>query len=389
MERQEKQERLRWKIGVAASLIVTSATAWAVCPPQFQEMWVQPEFVSATAAMKAAIAAMDSTLSAQLETNNQRVMSAISVLTKQKALAASQIADGNRVSAQTVATGLNVLAQTERVKQARFDYSGEFGQGFNPCVVTANRSIMANRDAAMPGEVRTRVASEVLAAPGHYSDPLLAQAALLDAHKSFCTKDQVDSGLCKQVGSIPGADLTVRTLFTPSMEGEELYKAKLTFVNNVVGLPDGPVPASSANSPAAQAYAAAKARKDALISPAIASLKEIQLDSSGIDTAHGGKDIPMSLQFQREVKRYSGNSPEYDQWSKVMVAQNERGAMIELLKIKALDLAIREKQYRQYEKMEAQLAALVAIEAGSGTASNTTSAAAAKATKENAINAIK
>ncbi|MEX5624826.1 hypothetical protein ABFV62_32390, partial [Pseudomonas syringae] len=65
--------------------------------------------------------------------------------------------------------------------------------------------------------------------------------------------------------------------------------------------------------------------------------------------------------FRNEVKRYSGNTAEYDSWARVMAAQNERGALVELLKIKALDLAIQEKQYRQYGNMEAQLASLVSM----------------------------
>ena len=43
-----------------------------------------------------------------------------------------------------------------------------------------------------------------------------------------------------------------------------------------------------------------------------------------------------------------------------MAAQNDRGAMVELLKIKALDLSLQERQYRQWERMEAQLASAVA-----------------------------
>lgn len=385
---EKNKDRRRLRVGIVASLVLTSTAAWAFCPPQFQEFWVAPQFVNATGVLTAAIGSVDLALTGQMELNSQRMMSAIAVLTKQKALVANQIADGNRTAAQLTATGLNVLAQTERVKQARFDYGGEFGQGFSPCVVYANRQIISNRDAEMGEETRQRSMTEVIASPGRYADPIQAQASMVASHKDFCTKDQVDSGLCKSIGSIPGADLTVSTLFSPAMEGEALYKAKVAFVNNAVGLPDGVIPQSAGNSPAAAAYSLAKAKKDALISPAIAALKDIQLDYSGVDTAHGGKDIPMALHFQREVKRYSGNSPEYDAWSRVMAGQNERGALVELLKVKALDLAIQEKQYRQYEKMEAQLAVLVAMEAGSG-AARSSDQAAQKAVKQNVSNAIK
>jgi hypothetical protein len=386
----ESQEARRWKAAFGITLVLSSTWAYAAyCPPQYQENWVAPQFQNATKVLNQAISAVDKALSAQLEMNSQRLTSAIAVLTKQKAMAANQIADSSRTASQQVATSLNVLAQTERVKQARFDYGGEFGQGYSPCKVYSTRQVIANRDADMATERRARVMSEVVAAPGRYVDPIQGQRALIEANKDFCTQDQVDSGLCKTVGAIPGASLTVATLFEPAMEGEKLYDAKVAFVNNMVGVPDGPVPTGAGSTPATAAYSLAKARKDALISPAIASLKEIQLDYSGVTGTETGKDIPLAVHFRNEVKRYAGNSAEYDAWARVMSAQNERGALVELLKVKALDLAIQEKQYRQYERMEAQLAALVALEVQSSGSQNQTAVAAERAAKQNVTNAIK
>ncbi|MNH37109.1 hypothetical protein D3C79_979700 [compost metagenome] len=96
-----------------------------------------------------------------------------------------------------------------------------------------------------------------------------------------------------------------------------------------------------------------------------------------------GTDLPLAVHFRTEVKRYSGNTPQYDSWARVMSAQNERGALIEILKIKALDLAIQEKQYRQYESMEAQLASLVSMSVTAAGAQTQTSQAAANAAKQN------
>ena len=95
------------------------------------------------------------------------------------------------------------------------------------------------------------------------------------------------------------------------------------------------------------------------------------------------------MHFRNEVKRYSGNTAEYDSWARVMAAQNERGALVELLKIKALDLAIQEKQYRQYESMEAQLASLVSLEVTAGGAQARTSQAASDAAKQNVKQSVK
>ena len=177
-----------------------------------------------------------------------------------------------------------------------------------------------------------------------------------------------------------GKSLNVATLFEPVMEVEDTNKAKIAFVNNVAGIPDSPIPAAAAQSAAAADYALEKSRKDALISPALTSFKAAQLDNTGITTAHSGSDIPLAMRFDREVKRYLGNSAEYEQWTKIMVGQNERGLLVEILKIKALDLALLEKQLRQYERIEANLAVLTAGELQSQQAQS--SSAAMKATNQ-------
>lgn len=378
----------RWKIATGFSLsMLASVTVAAYCPPQYQEQTVLPAFEAATETLSAAVMAVDQSLSQILEFQSQRLMSAIAVLTKQKALAANQIADGQRVASQQTATAMNILSQTQRVKDARFDYGGEFGQGFSPCKVYATRAVITARDADMGNQVRERVMSEITAAPGRYADPVAAQAELVRSREDFCTQDQVDSGMCNTVGELPGADLSVSTLFEPAMEGEKLYDAKVAFINNVAGLPDGPVPKEAGNSAATSAYAMIKARKDAFVSPALAGLKEVQLDYSGVSGTETGTDLPVAVHFRNEVKRYSGNSPEYDAWARVLSAQNERGALVELLKVTAVDLAIKERTYRQYEKMEAQLAALTAMTIDS--ANGAVKDAAERASSQTMKNSIK
>lgn len=352
---------LKRKIAIGVTVAFTGSMAYAYCPPQYMNETVAPAFQSATAALLSAITGVDTSLTLQLEFYTQRMTSAVAILTKQKALTAHQVSDSNRRAAEATAVALNAMAQTERVKRARFEYGGEFGQGFKPCVVYAGRNLIANRDAQMGEERRVRMMSEVAAAPGRYVDTIQAQEFAAKEHRDlFCTADQVKAGMCTKEGAMAGASLNAATLFEPVMEADSLYRAKVAFVNNVVGLPDAPIPTTAAHSQAASAYALAKAEKDALVSPAIASLKEIQLEYTGMTSTHGGSDIPLAVRMQREVQRYLGNSPEHEQWTKTMAGQNSRGLMVEMLKVKALDLALQEREYRQYERMEANLATLVA-----------------------------
>lgn len=377
------------RIAVGVTIAMSSSLAFGFfCPPQYQENFVQPMFESATEALNEAIQALDASLSSELEMYSQRINSAVAVLTKQKALTANQIADANRAAAQQTATALNVMSQQERVKQARFDFGGEFGQGYQPCTVYAGRNLIANRDAELDQERAVRIQSEVIAAPGRYVDPVAAEQQMAQEHRTyFCTTDQVASGMCDSVGAMPGASVNAATLFQPVMEADAMYRAKVAFVNNAIGMPDAPIPQAAANTPAASDYALAKAQKDALMSPAIASLKQLQLDYTGVDTAHGGSDIPIAVRMDREVKRYLGNTPDYEAWAKVMSGQNQRGLLVEMLKVKALDLALLEKQYRQYERMEANLATIVAGELRNQ--QEATNAAAEQATRQQVKQQIK
>ena len=374
------------KVIVISTLLLASSAFAQVCPPQYMNETVDPEFTIAKQTMKAAVTAVDSALSAELELETQRTTSAIAVLTKQKAVSANQIADSNREVMQQLATGMGVLSESVRVKKAEFSYSPEFGQGFSPCRVYAQRQVIANREAESRTLTRERVMSEVTASPGRYVEPMQARKAKLEENKKFCTQDQVDSGLCSTVGTLPGMNVNVATLFEASMENEPTYDAKVAFVNNVAPAPDAPLPSKLAVTTEGAAYSLAKARKDALVSPALAALKDIQLDYSGTEAAETGTELPLAIHYSTEVNRYNGNSAEANDWNQVLSAQNERGLMVELLKEKALDLAILEKQYRQMEQAEAMLAALVSLEVQNNGLQNASVTNAAKSMKQNPVN---
>lgn len=348
-------------VGLACYAAGMSQSVGATCPPQYQESWVAPQFITATQVLNAALKSVDASLSTQLLFQSERLNSAVAVLTKQKSLAASQLSDANRTAAQSVATGLGVIAQTERVKAARFDFGGEFGQGFSPCEVYATRSVIANRDADMVTELNSRVQAEVMAAPGRYGSRPDAARQLYKDNEASCTQDMVKAGLCKSVGATPGASMSVATLFDPAAEGDPTYKAKSAFINNIVGLPDQPL--DGLTGMARDSYMMAKMRRDAVLSPAVASLKALQLNHSGVQGAETGQGVPMAKMLSDEVARYAGGTAANEAWTRTMAAQNERGAMVEILKIKALDMALQVRQLRQYERIEASLAALVAAEA--------------------------
>lgn len=354
-------------VGLAG--LTAAVTAFAqYCPPQYQEVMVIPAFTWASTTLSSTIQEMDAALSAQLKFQSERLTSAIAVLTKQKAVSANQISDGIRNTNQNIAVGLNALSQADRVKKARFEFGGDFGQGYSPCYVFQARIGISRAESDMAGATAHALRTEVQAAPGRFANPVSAQKEILDQHnKLFCTKDQAESGLCAAEGDLPGASLNVASLFKATAEEEDLTEAKRAFINNMAGLPDGEVPRGGGSTQVAASYQLAKIQKDAVRSAALASLKQIQIETtSGEPGEHGAGDLPLSKQYENETKRYAGNSEEYKTWSRVMAAQNDRGVLVELLKIKALDLSMQERQFRQWERMEAQLASAVAAKLKTG-----------------------
>ncbi|MCL2875363.1 MAG: hypothetical protein FWF12_03535 [Betaproteobacteria bacterium] len=353
----------RLQATVVATALITSSSAYAYFCPDFLDETVTPKIKLVAESLAAQIMAVDGVLSAQLEFHSERVLSAIAVLTKQKAVAANQIGNSSRVQSQQIASGMGVIRTAARQKAVRLNHGSEYGQGVDPCRIYAQRKVIAGRDADMAREVRGRIAAEVYAAPGVYMDGAQSREKLVEAHQPFCTQDQVDAGLCKAVGTLPGASLNAGTLFNPAMGAEDLYKAKSAYINNVVGMTDSPVPEGAGTHAAATTYAMAKGSKDAIVSPAIVALKDVQLFNSGVEGSHSGTDLPLSMLFQNEVNRYAGGSIEYDNWSNAMAKQVERGVMVELLKVEALRLAVAGKKLEALDKQEAMLAALVALEA--------------------------
>ena len=101
--------------------------------------------------LREATSRLDAALSAQLWFQSERLISAVAILTKQKAVSANQISDGLRNTNQNIAVSLNALSQADRVKKARFEYGGDFGQGYSPCYVFQGRLGISRAESDLTG----------------------------------------------------------------------------------------------------------------------------------------------------------------------------------------------------------------------------------------------
>ena len=92
-----------------------SGNALAAYCPLYQTEIVQPMFQNSTLAMNSAILSMDSTLSGQLKYNSEQILSALQILTKQKAISAHQATDTDRKAAQTYTEAINTINTQNKI----------------------------------------------------------------------------------------------------------------------------------------------------------------------------------------------------------------------------------------------------------------------------------
>ena len=67
----------------------------------------------------------------------------------------------------------------------------------------------------------------------------------------------------------------------------------------------------------------------------------------------------LMAQVKADVARYLGGGAEYEEWSKTLTGQEEKGLLTEVLKVKALRLYLQTQEFKQLQRMEAMLAANV------------------------------
>lgn len=375
---------------VTLSLVASSSYAACIIQSVQPTTFLTKGFTVHTATIQASLASMDVAVKAAMEFQTGNIIAAVDVMTAQKALTGKQLSTAVKNNSQVQAQAMQEVNRTKRVKDALKVY-GVQGAGYKACEVHDKRVDINVATESVDVAVPEMVKSEVTARPGKYTSRKDAMATRLALHnKYYCTADQAATGLCGAEGERAGKSLAAQTLFEPSSYQSQAYRDKSALINNMVGLPDDPVPKALANSVQGQAYSDLKRRKDAIKSTAIASLKSIQAQWSTVPSIEpedkGNTNLsastvgntekqqlanaapaddpnapkPLAVQIKADVDRYLGGGEEYKEWSKTLAGLEEKGVLTELVKNKALRLYMQAEKYKQYSRMEAMLASNVA-----------------------------
>lgn len=359
------------------------------------------------------------------------ITNAISVLSQQKAMSTEQFNEAMKDNTQVQANAIQSINTNKRVQKAIREY-GNAGIGYDVCNVHAKREDVKGTTESTEKAIQDMVRGEITARAGRYADRKEALATRLALHnKYYCTEGQAKSGMCDGTGERAGKSLMASTMFEPADYLSAEYNDKSAFINNMMGLPDDPVPQNEATSTTGQAYMDLKRRKDAIKSTAATSLKAIQADWSSVPAVHGGEEADkeakekannlvatqtegeqlekdaekttkatddidkadanssLMVQVKADVARYLGGGKEYEEWSKTLTGLEEKGILTEVLKVKALRLYIQSQEYQQLQRMEAMLAANVAAQTEnsgmSGRVENLRQKAVSQRIKENLV----
>lgn len=272
-------------ISMMASAYVFAACGNAIATPPSSEVFNGPR-MSAENAIKSALSSYDVKLAKSLETHEGSIMAALAILTKQKEIAADYISVSEDKSNQVLATVMGETAKMNAVKEVIENNSAK-GQGHNPCQVAAEQKELSGAVSEADGGVYGAVRQEISAAPGKYEsrDRIVAQRTVIhDAN--YCTADQAASGLCSKPAPRAAKSLKASTLFTPSTAGDEAHEDKVAFINNVVGFPAQPLSQQQAKTVGGASYIGNVHRLNALRSPAMTALKQIQAEY----TAYGDQN---------------------------------------------------------------------------------------------------
>lgn len=334
------------RIALAGSLMFAGAgVAWASCGGT--EAIVTASAASLATMIVGSIGTATTTLITVDEQGTEQIIGALKVLTKQTQVSAEN-ADNSNLQAEQAGAAFSVdLATKEVVDKIVTDFQS---QGYNPCAQLTATKQMATAEAAVAASMPQRIATEIQAGGGKYASLADILKQREQQHKAlFCTQAEVDAGQCTSVGAVPGGDANASLIFSGDTS-PNMVAAKNAVINNIIGVPDQPLPPGSANTAQGQAYILAKKQKDAFLAFPAYSLKSIQSDSEGFDA------------FMNErIGQYFGTD-RAAQWAQDQASEAERGVVVDMVKIQGLNLKLHERRLRQALREEANESAQLALD---------------------------
>ena len=326
------------------ALSATSAQAGGSVCSVVDSVW-KAQHSSTQAAIAAAIDGYSAAITAENALTYQQIISAVRVLTAQRATVDNQVATtdlkANEANASAVTANMTRLAVVKA-----YETYGDQGQAPDGCEVAQRLS-----------DFSQSIENAGSAAKGFTVD------AGIDVRPGGTP--QLDAVIQTRLEKASATTLDVtKTLLDPDASDEDVT----AFINNLTGLPmqktsigGGGVAAGAGNAAGAIQNVLAS-RMEAYRSPALVSLGYIRAIRRGGTGAHtpSTENVREHLDW---IKARYGGGPEYEAWAAKMATKSEPGILKEITRIRSLTMAVRKLREASTSRMTVLVGSMVAQEA--------------------------
>lgn len=286
-------------------------------------------------ALEARVTLMGTDLSAQRAITLEMLLSAAKVNTAQGATNGGREATMVKSSQEALASTVSEQTRRDAIVEAQEQYSFESGQGVNTCDAI-NLAATVTQTLSNVGETGRKLYTDVDVSPGKATTVTsatatrLASTALTNAEVMFDLNaaDDARKGLIQHLAGLP------------------------------LPLPDASMPQATADLVLMRAR-----RVEALRSPALVSLNAVRAMSSTEAHETGTSDVSPFAALDQLIAQYGGGDG-FETWSAGLAAQSEHGLLIELARLRALSLTLRQTQTEQQARLAAVFATMLAAQAG-------------------------
>lgn len=364
-----KKIKLNVVVGMLLLNLIVPAYALSICPVDFTFASSSSKYWDRIKnAISSSNSSVDSHLQKQIKDTTALIVEGRRVLVAQESASSQEIAHGIGQNTEQQIAIENALNTAKAIDDTKREY-GHLSTGFDNCqVIKQRQKIVSIGEKTAKQAIIGSQDGTITARSGHYADQSKALANRLAIHdKKYCTQDQAESGLCSTIAPRAGLSLMASTLFKPANQGDDTDQDKNALINNMVGLPDNPIPAKLANTALGIAYQDTKRQKDSLKSIAIYALKYLQAQSTSgtqIDHDHdhdhstpapkeqdivknngsivgsqelsSDQDLSYSGLVAKDVYRHFGGGQVYIDRKKYLSSATEKGILVEMNKATGL-----------------------------------------------------
>lgn len=322
----------RAAIAIAATAITTPAAAQSCTV--YDPSWMSGIEIVQNG-LNSSVAALGTTLTAARSATLETVLSAAKVYTKQESVNGARESNVLASANEALAASLATQARQTAIVDATEQYSGQTGQGVDPCSSIQLMSATVDAIASVEGNGQ-RLLRELDVSPGKATT--LSDASATRLRNANVT----DAG----------------ALLDPSASDA----GRKAVIEHMAGLPAALPGPGSAGAEADLMMTRAR-RIEALRSPALASLSAVRAMSAPAGHVEGDEAVAPLTQLAELQAKYGGG-PGYQEWSAGLAGQSEHGLLLELTRLRSMTLRLQQMQADSNARVATIFATMLAVQAG-------------------------